>query len=186
MAERGVAERTRLTYEDFCALPDDGKRYEILDGDLYMSPSPRTLHQRATGLLYRILSEHVETHGLGEVFIAPFDVVLSKNDIVEPDVIFVSTARRPIITDDNIRGVPDLLVEVVSPTRPAMDTRDKRHVYERCRVPFYWIVDPDERRVTELRLTGDHYETASEPRGSDSFTPQLFPDLTIELERLWA
>jgi Uma2 family endonuclease len=123
---------------------------------------------------------------LGEVYIAPFDVILSESDIVEPDVIFVSNARRAIITEDNIRGVPDLLVEVVSPTRPAMDTRDKRNVYQRCGVPFYWIVDPDQRRVTELKLTGDHYETASEPQGTASFTPQLFPDLIIAIERLWA
>ena len=185
MPEPLVAEPIRLTYEDFLALPDDGKRYEILDGDLYMSPSPRTLHQRLLLRLAIILGEHVRCKGLGEVFIAPFDVVLGDNDIVEPDIVFVSEANRSIITEENIRGVPDLLVEVLSPTRPQYDLKNKRAVYARCGVPFYWIVDPEGRRLTELQLLDRAYAIVGELAGKPTFEPRLFPGLGIDLERLW-
>lgn len=186
MHDRLVAEPIRLNYHDFCALPDDGKRYEILDGDLYMSPSPRTVHQRVLVRLGRLLSDHVDGKRLGEVFFAPFDVILSDNDIVEPDLIFVTDANRSIITEDNIRGAPDLLIEVLSRTRPELDTRDKRAIYARCGVPFYWIVDPHKRRVVELQLVEKAYATVAELSEKDTFKPRLFPELTIPLQRIWA
>ena len=186
MHDRLVAEPIRLNYQDFCALPDDGKRYEILDGDLLMSPSPREIHQRVLGRLFRILSGHAEKAGLGVVYIAPFDVILSENDIVEPDLIFVAETNRSIVTDENIRGVPDLLVEVLSSTRPELDTRDKRAVYARCSVPFYWIVDPENKHLTELQLVEKAYAVVSELTNKDSFQPRLFTGLTINLERIWS
>ena len=151
-----------------------------------MSPSPRTVHQRILLRLGKVLSEHVEGKRLGEVFVAPFDVILSDNDIVEPDLIFVAEANRSIVTEENIRGVPDLLIEILSPTRPELDTRDKRAIYARCGVPFYWIVDPHGKRLTELQLIETAYAVAAELAHPDTFKPRLFPDLTIPLERIWA
>lgn len=186
MDDHLVAETIRLNYQDFCALPDNGKRYEILDGELFMSPPPRTIHQRVVGRLYRLLADHVDRHALGEAFVAPFDVVLSEHDVVEPDLIFVGHARRSIITDTNIRGVPDLLVEVLFKSRPELDTRDKRAIYARCGVPSYWIVDPHARKLTELQLVGKAYAVVSEPTDQAVFRPRLFEELAIELAGLWS
>ena len=186
MHEQTLANPIRLTYQDYCALPEDGMRYEILNGDLFMSPSPQTHHQRVVGRLFRILSDHVESRGLGEVFVAPFDVLLGEHDIVEPDLIFVATANRTIVTEKHIRGAPDLLVEIVSSTRPDYDVRDKRAVYARCTVPWYWTVEPEHRRLTELRLVGGAYQLEAESVGETTFRPALFSGLSIPLSRLWA
>lgn len=185
MHDRLVAEPIKLTYEDFCALPDDGKRYEILDGDLYMSPSPITVHQRIVGRLYSILDEHARKKGLGEAFVAPFDVVLDEHDIVVPDVSFVSKAKQGIITDANIQGAPDLVVEVLSPSTKGRDLRDKRNIYARCGVDWYWIIDPEDKTLLELNLAGNAYAVVSETKGAGTFSPKLFPRLQIKLPDLW-
>lgn len=137
---RGVP--IRLTYQDFRALPEDGRRYETLDEDLYMSPLPTPRHQDIVGALYAILRQHTRGRGLGQVFAAPLDVHLDKHEIVEPDIIFVSAARAALVTDQNIVGAPDLVVEALSPGTAERDCRDKRNIFARCGVPFYWVVDP--------------------------------------------
>lgn len=185
MPETLVAEPIRLTYADFRALPD-GKRYEIIDGELHVSPSPQRLHQQALFRLARILADHIEGQRLGEIFLAPFDVLLAESSVVEPDIVYVSNARRHIITEENIQGVPDLLIEVLSPNRPEVDTRGKRNLYARHGVPFYWMVDPTRRELTELQLVGSAYAVASRPAGVEVFAPKLFPGLTVPLEKLWA
>lgn len=185
MHDHLIAEPIRLTYEDYCALPDDGRRYEILDGDLYMSPSPITLHQLVVGNTYHVLRHHVDRHALGKVFIAPYDVVLGKHDVVEPDVIFVSKAHKSIITRKNIRGAPDLLVEVLSPSTAERDTRDKRNIYARCGVKWYWIVDPDAESILELKRVRNAYAKVSITKGDSVFRPALFPGLEINLASLW-
>ncbi|MCP4251397.1 MAG: Uma2 family endonuclease [bacterium] len=185
MHDRLIPERIRLNYTDYCALPDDGKRYQILDGVLHVSPSPRTIHQRVVFRLGRMLAGYAESHDLGEILIAPMDVLLGDEDIVQPDVIFISRANAAIITEDNIKGVPDLLIEVLSPTRPELDTRDKRQVYARCGVPFYWLVDPVARTLTELELVDEDYGTVVVCQAGDTFSPRLWPDLSIDLNKLW-
>jgi len=120
------------------------------------------------------------------VFIAPFDVILTDNDIVEPDVVYVSNERSSIVTEDNIRGVPDLLVEVLSPSNIVRDTRDKRNLYARCVVPYYWIVDPAERTLVELKLVERAYGVLSDARDEATFSPELFPNLKLALSMLWA
>jgi Uma2 family endonuclease len=180
-----VPEPIKLTYQDFCALPDDGRRYEILDGDLYMSPSPGPQHQRIAGRIYAILDAHVRKAGLGEAFPAPLDVLLEEHEIVEPDVVFVSRARASIITEANIRGVPDLLVEILSPSTKSRDIRDKRNIYARCGVPWYWIVDPEARTLLELQLVGGAYAPVALHESGATFRPGLFPELAIDLNGLW-
>ena len=101
-----TAEPIVLTYDDFCALPDDGRRYEILDGDLYMSPAPIPFHQRVSANLNDILRQHVRRNSLGQVFYAPVDVLLSEHNIVEPDLVYISKANIGILTDKNIKGHP--------------------------------------------------------------------------------
>ncbi len=186
MHDRLTAEPIRLTYEDFRALPDDGKRYEILDGDLYMSPSPITQHQRFVARLHVILTLHVNQHRLGEVFVSPYDVVLGRHDVVEPDLLFVARENSQIVTAKNIQGVPDLLVEVLSDSTRERDLRDKRNIYARCGVPWYWIVDPEGPRVMELKLMDRAYAVVAEVSGKANWTPELFPNLAIGLPELTA
>ncbi|MHC4088993.1 MAG: Uma2 family endonuclease [Planctomycetota bacterium] len=185
MHDKLTPERIRLNYQDYCALPADGKRYEILDGELHVSPSPKTEHQRAVLNLGSMLSRFVDARDLGEVFVAPFDVLLTETDIVQPDIIFVARENSSIITPDNIRGVPNLLVEVLSQAHPELDTRDKRQVYARCGVPFYWLADPWHKTLTELQLLEQNYATVTQCRAGDTFTPQLFADLTMDADGLW-
>lgn len=174
-----------LTYEDFLQLPDDGRRYEILDGELFMSPAPRPIHQWVLLNLVTYVRDHVVVHDLGDVFIAPVDVLLSEHDIVEPDLVFIAKANEHIVGDTNIRGVPDLLGEVLSPSKPTYDTRDKLSVYARCGVPFYWWLDPDKRTLSELRLVDRAYQVVVELSANDEFRPTLFPGLEIPLKRIW-
>lgn len=178
-------EPIRLNYGDYCALPNDGKRYEILDGGLHVSPSPRTTHQRVLQKLWSILDQHVGQRKLGEVFLAPLDVLLSDTDIVQPDIVFVARANASIITEENIRGIPDLVVEVLSQSNPKYDTRDKRHVYARCGVPFYWMVDPQNKTLTELQLVERDYAQVAQCKAGDAFSPRLFAELTMEVDLLW-
>ena len=180
-----VPESIQLNYHDYCALPDDGKRYEILDGDLQVSPSPKPIHQRVVFRLSRLLALHIDRLGLGEVFVAPLDVVLTDADVVQPDIVYVARQNASIITADNIRGVTDLVVEVLSETNPELDTRDKRQVYARCGVPFYWLVDPWGRSLTELQRVGREYAQVVRCEPGATFVPQLFGELTIEVDSLW-
>jgi len=185
MADALTGEQIRLNYQDYCALPDDGRRYEILDGELIVSPSPGTSHQVVIGNLFMMLWNHVRRARLGRVYIAPLDVLLAEHSIVQPDLIYVSAANLHIIGKNNIRGIPDLLIEVVSPTRPELDLRDKRQVYARLGVPWYWIIDPERREVLELQLAGAAYAEVGRAQGTVVFEPKLFPGLRIDLAELW-
>src|SRR6185437_12010419 len=110
-----VATRTKLTYEDYEAFPDDGNRYEIIDGEVYVTAAPSIPHQRAVTRLTRLLDEHVEKYNLGEVYPSPLAVALSPSDIFEPDVVYISRARSVMIADRSIvRGSPDLCIEIAS------------------------------------------------------------------------
>ena len=174
---------TKLTYEDFLVLPNDGRRHEILDGEHYVNPSPNTKHQMASMRLVLALGEFVYAHNLGQIFHAPYDVVLSDHDILEPDVIFVSTARRAIITDANIHGAPDLVIEILSPSNHAYDERVKYHAYERFGVGEYWIVNPEAETVTIFRRAGNKFirtETA------DAITTPLLPGFALAVNTIFA
>lgn len=186
MADQLVGEPIRLTYEDYCALPDDGRRYEIIDGDLFMSPAPNIPHQKVVLRLGARLDNHAHAGDLGTVLIAPTDVLLGEHDIVQPDIVFISRERSSIIRDKNIEGAPDLIVEVLSPGTSRRDLRDKRNLYARSGVQYYWVLDPDGPRVTELQLQEGEYALVSEHKGSANFEPVLFPGLKINPGELLA
>lgn len=175
----------RLTYTDYCALPDDGRRYEILDGDLYMSPAPIPVHQRILLNLVSDLRTHVRASKLGEVFISPIDVLLGDHDIVQPDIVFVARDQSTIVAAKNIKGSPDLLVEILSPSNTERDIRDKRNIYSRSGVDWYWIVNPEDGTVLELQRVDAAYAEISRPARRMQFTPKLFPGLSIDMNSLW-
>ena len=143
--------RTKLTYEDFLQLPDDGKRHEIIDGLHYVTASPVLAHQRILGKLYLAIARFIEGRDLGEAFLSPLDVVFSDFDIVEPDLLYVSRERRSILTEANVQGSPDLVVEILSPSTKARDRGIKKKLYERREVGEYWIVDPEAEAIEVFR-----------------------------------
>ena len=153
-----VAERTRrkFTYEDYRNTPDD-VRYELLDGELVVVPAPSMFHQTTSKKLFWKL-ELLEELGLGLVFYAPADVVFSDTDTLQPDIVFISTERAHIITEQNIRGAPDLVIEILSPSTASRDRNFKRALYERHGVKEYWMVDPDAKNVTVLLLGESGFE----------------------------
>ena len=144
----------KFTYQDYRNAPED-KRYELLDGDLVMTPAPRVSHQRVVRKLGTLLTLHVERFGEGEVFFPPCDVVLSDTDVVQPDLLFISGERSHIITEENVQGAPDLVVEILSPTTAERDQTFKRSLYARHGVKEYWLVDTAAQTVTIL-LLGPH------------------------------
>ena len=141
-----------LTYEDYRKTPDD-QRYELLDGVLVVLPTPNIAHQRVLGDLLCELFDFLKDKELGEAFMR-VAVVLSNTNVVEPDITFVSASRMKIVGVDNIRGAPDLVVEVISPSNPERDLVRKRDIYARHGVGEYWIADPDARSIRVMALEG--------------------------------
>ena len=150
--------RTLVTYEDYCNLPDD-ERYEVIDGELIMVAAPRRVHQGSSRNIGTPLDTYVKANRLGEMYYAPTDVILSDINVVQPDILFVSNARSHILVDEGIRGAPDLVVEILSPST-AQDKVRKRELYARFGVPEYWQADVDDLNVLVLTLAGNDYETA--------------------------
>lgn len=149
----------KFTYADYRNAPED-KRYELLDGDLVMTPAPGTAHQRVSRNLTMLLGRSVELTGAGEVFVAPYDVVLSDVDVVQPDLLFISNERAHIITDENVQGAPDLVVEILSPSTADRDRTFKRALYAKHGVKEFWLVDTDARTVTVLLWDAQRYAVA--------------------------
>ena len=142
--------RPRKTVKDFMNLPE-GTRAELIDGELFMSPSPKQPHQWAVGNLHVLLAQFVHTRKLGKVFVAPFDVHLPSGDIVEPDVLFIAKGNLGIV-QDWVRGTPDLVVEVLSPDGLERDRFVKRDLYAENGVGEYWIVDTDAKAIEVFTL----------------------------------
>ena len=115
-----------LTYEDYVEFPDDGKRHEIIEGGHYMTPAPRIKHQRISGRLFAALNGVATSSRLGEVFAAPCDVVLSDENVVQPDLVFVSSVRADIVTEENVQGAPDIVIEILSDSSRKKDEVTKR------------------------------------------------------------
>lgn len=145
MAEPVLAKK-RYTYEDYLKTPDD-ERYELIEGDLFMTPSPKTEHQRISRELEFKMVKFVKENDLGEVFDAPYDVYFDEEDVVQPDILFVSKERLGIIGEKNIQGAPDLIVEILSEGTAYRDAIQKKVLYGRHGVKEYWIVAPKEKMV---------------------------------------
>jgi len=178
------AGRILLTYEDYVGLPNDGKRYEILDGELFVTPAPVPLHQRVSRNLERLLDRHVVGGALGEILHAPIDVILSPTTIAQPDILFIR-AGRDIVTRRAVEAPPDLVVEILSPSSLRQDRVTKAALYARFGVPHYWIVDPEARRIDAYELEGGTYRLTAEARGTDVLRSSLFAGLEIALADVW-
>jgi Uma2 family endonuclease len=175
-----------LTYDDYCLLPNDRNRYEILDGDLSVTPAPRVNHQRISRRLLRFLDEHVLANSLGEIFAAPIDVILAPTTVVQPDLIFIAHDRAHIITERAIEGAPTLVVEILSPTTQQTDRVTKAQLYAKYSVPQYWLIDPERKVLEAYELSGGQYKLVIRVQDAEVFTSAVFPGLSFQINDLWA
>ena len=170
----------RLTYDDYANMPD-GERYELIDGELIMAAAPNEPHQEFSMRLGWQFIPAVE-RGLGRVYAAPFDVVLSEYDVVQPDLLFVLRENAHIITKANVQGAPDLVVEIVSPETARRDWYEKRALYAKHGVGELWIADPDARIVWVMTLRDDgEYEVPVMYRDTQTFSSPTLAGVTIDL-----
>ncbi len=170
----------KFTYRDYLQLPDD-KRYELVEGELYLVPSPNLDHQRISRQLEMALWLYVSRRHLGEVFYAPCDVVLSEINVVQPDLLFVSAQRRSILTKANVQGAPDLVVEILSASTGQRDLGIKRSLYAKYGVSEYWIVDPEAKIIEVLAWTETGYRTETVTQKNGILNSPLFPSLNLAL-----
>ena len=166
----------RFTYHDYLLLPEES-RYEIIDGDLQMSPSPTERHQQAAGNLYEVFARFVRERRLGRVLIAPFDVVLSETDVVQPDILFVAKDRAAIIRDNGVFGAPDLVIEVLSPATAQRDRTVKAKLYARAGVKELWLVDPEARTIEVLANGPNGFRQGSFSQAGDTASSPLLSGL---------
>lgn len=179
-----LKEKPRKTLDDFRKLPE-GVRAELIEGELFMSPSPRERHQRAVLNLGMRLQAFANARSLGRVYVAPFDVHLPTGDVVEPDLLFVSSERLGIISDW-VRGAPDLAIEVLSPENPERDRIVKRALYARAGVREYWIVDPQERSVESFALDGTAFTAVGFFREGERVMSPLLAGLDLPIAEIFS
>lgn len=180
--------RVKLTYEDFLQFPDDGKRHELIDGEHYVTPSPNTKHQAVSGNLHFMIRSWLEQHPVGRIFYAPFDIVFTRFDVVEPDLLYMSNERAAtILSPQHVTGAPELVIEIGSPATRKRDETIKRRLYERCRVVEYWVVDPDLDVIRVYRSEdgpfGRPLELSAE--AGDVLTTPVLPGLQMALTRVF-
>jgi Uma2 family endonuclease len=178
--------RTLLTYADYAALPDDGRRYELHAGELSVTPAPGTRHQTVILKLVTILHRHVDECGLGRVFVAPTDCILSDHTVVQPDILFVARDRLAIVTERAVEGAPTLVVEVLSPSTAGADRGRKRAFYAAHGVGYYWTVDPGTQVVEAERLVAGAFVPAGRLNGTASIALPPFPGLLLDGAAIWA
>ncbi|HEX7809720.1 MAG TPA: Uma2 family endonuclease [Thermoanaerobaculia bacterium] len=174
---------TTLTYDDYALIPSDGRRHEIIDGEHYVNPAPNSKHQRVVVNLVMAMAAFVKRHGLGHVYVAPYDVVLSSGDVLQPDVLFITSEREALITDANLQGAPNLVIEILSPSTRKLDQTVKLRRYDRFGVDEYWIVDPESETVAIYRR--DAMRLVSVDPGDPLISP-LLPGFSLDMRDVFA
>jgi Uma2 family endonuclease len=178
----------KLTYDDYLQLPDDGKRHELIDGEHFVTPTPNRKHQTIAGNLHGMIWGYLQQRRVGRVFMAPFDVIFSNFDVVEPDLLYLTNERMgEIETSPWVKGAPNLVVEIGSPTTRKRDETAKRRLYERFGVSEYWVVDPELDSVKVYRRTGQRFERARELSLEEHgvLTSPLLPALDLPLSKIF-
>lgn len=176
--------KVRFNYKDYCLFPED-KRYELIDGELFMAPASSMRHQRILRALQSLIWPMVRDHGLGQVFFAPCDVILSDEDVVQPDLIFVAQEREEIISERGCEGAPDLVVEVLSPSTQQRDRELKRKIYAKYGVMEYWLVDPEFRTIEVMELEADDFASLGIFTEGGELTTRVIPTLTLPVSQVF-
>ncbi len=177
--------KIKFTYREYLQLPED-KRYELIEGEFFMVPSPSWSHQTISASLFRAIDNYVRTHQLGEVRYAPLDVALSEENVLQPDILFVSRERLNIITARNIQGAPDLVVEILSPATAQRDRELKQKIYARFGVREYWLADPSTRTIEVMSLAEDGFERVGLYHEGAFLISPLFGGLSIDVRGIFS
>ena len=175
---------TKLTYQDYANMSDD-ERYELINGELILVPAPNISHQRSNIKLGVQITIFVDQHELGEVFLAPTDVVLSDTEVVQPDVLFISKERQHIITEANIQGAPDLIVEILSPSTAKRDWEAKRDTYAKHGVKEYWVADPATKIVWLLLLREGALQIVETCASGDTLASPTLEGFSVAVDDLF-
>jgi excisionase family DNA binding protein len=175
------------TYEDYLKIPETpGYRYEIIDGVLLKEPSPSLSHQRVSGALFLQLAAFFYQYDPGcDVLCAPLDVTLGSKTVVQPDILYVSSARREILREERIDGPCDLVVEIMSPSNRRKDRLRKMEIYRRAGVRHYWLVDPEENTLEAYVLRDENYTLVYAGGPGDAFSHPEFPGLNLDLDKVF-
>lgn len=180
---------TQFTYDDFLLFPDDGKRHEIIDGAHYVTPAPNTRHQEFVGRLHLAIGNFLSANpALGRIFLAPFDVIFTHHDVVEPDLLFIAGDQIDILTDRNVQGAPALVIEILSKGTRKRDEQIKRHLFARGGVREYWVVDPELDLIKVYRRLEDGtFPRAAELSAEDRavLSTPLLPGFVLALAELF-
>lgn len=179
-----TTEKKKYTYADYLKTPDD-QRYELIEGDLIMTPLPVTRHQRISRKILIALDKYVTENDLGEVFDAPLDVFLDNENIVQPDILFISKERLDIIGEKNIQGAPDIVIEIISESTAYRDLVQKKKLYARFGVKEYWIVIPEESSIEVYTLKDNAFALHKSYGKDDTLQSLLLQKLKIELEKIF-
>jgi Uma2 family endonuclease len=171
---------TPFTYRDYARLPDD-RRFEVIEGKLFLTPAPRTSHQRICGELFAALREHVRRHDLGEVLIAPCDLVLSETNVLQPDILFVRRDRLSIIGEKYVSAAPDLLVEVLSPRTRTRDRKLKLRLYARFGVRELWVADGDSRSIEVFESADGRFRLRKRYQAGQALRSKVLPKLRLSV-----
>jgi Uma2 family endonuclease len=174
----------KYTHDDLLLMPEDGKRREIIDGELYVTPSPVNYHQKILFNLSLAFGKFLEIHPLGELRFAPLDVILSDHDVLEPDLLLVLNEHRDVL-QDWVRGAPDLVIEVLSPTTEGRDRGLKLKTYARYGVGEYWIVDPVAQTVEVYRLTAEGFHLAATCVQGKTVETPLLPGFSLAVSSIF-
>jgi Uma2 family endonuclease len=183
MVLRGGRIRFKASY--IWDAPDDGKRYEVINGNLYVSPAPGWRHQFGLGNLFARLWNHITEHRLGVIVTAPVGVALDEENGVQPDIVYLSQARTGLISERGIEGAPDLVVEVLSPSTATVDRGKKMRRYAAAGILHYWLLNPANSSLEVYRLSEGRYQLVGIYRPGSVFQPELFPGLEIRIDDIW-
>ena len=180
-----MTSRIVLTYEDYAALPNDGKRYELHEGELSLMGAPSMRHQLIIGNLYVILRPYLLASRRGQLLLSPFDCIMSDITVVQPDLVYVDDARRPLLSERGLNGAPTLAIEVLSPWSRHIDRRLKMRLYAKHGADWYWIVDGDALTIDAYRLEGAGYRLDGRLEGTAPRALPPFPDLPLDPAAIW-
>lgn len=175
----------KMNYDQYCLLPEDRNQYELIDGELIVTPSPLRRHQKIAIALASALYNYVTEHSLGEVYSAPLDTIFSKYTVLQPDILFVSRERLAEVAKDWIEGAPDLAVEILSPSTVDKDRRRKLAVYSQFGVREYWIVDPESRMIELYQRIGEGLQLTRQFSPGQTFESKLISGFRVEVDGLF-
>lgn len=176
--------KKQYTYEDYSKLPE-GAPYQLIGGELIMTPSPVPYHQIISRKIGFELVKFVEERKLGEVIYAPMDVYLSETETYQPDIIFISKERLNIIGEKKIEAAPDLVIEILSESTAYYDLKHKKRIYESSGVKEYWIVDPMEKSIEVYENINSEFKIHSQALKSGRVSSKLLEGFGVDVEKIF-